>query len=132
MLDWFKTYWLPYENRERVAGTTKWSFWKLFRYSLDGIINFSHVPLQIASWSGIVLTLISFLSILFIVIRKVLFGDPVAGWPSLVCIITFIGGIQLFCMGIMGQYLAKMYLEIKKRPHYIVSDTNEQDAVKIK
>ena len=128
----FKTYWLPYENRERVAGTTKWSFWKLFRYSLDGIINFSHVPLQIASWSGIVLTLISFLSILFIVIRKVLFGDPVAGWPSLVCIITFIGGIQLFCMGIMGQYLAKMYLEIKKRPHYIVSDTNEQDAVKIK
>lgn len=128
----FKTFWLPYENRERVAGTTKWSFWKLFRYSLDGIINFSHVPLQIASWSGIVLTLISFLSILFIVIRKVLFGDPVAGWPSLVCIITFIGGIQLFCMGIMGQYLAKMYLEIKKRPHYIVSDTNEQDAVKIK
>ena len=104
----------------------------MFRYSLDGIINFSHVPLQIASWSGIVLTLISFLSILFIVIRKVLFGDPVAGWPSLVCIITFIGGIQLFCMGIMGQYLAKMYLEIKKRPHYIVSDTNEQDAVKIK
>ena len=128
----FKTYWLPYKNVERVAGETKWNFWKLFKYAIDGIINFSEVPLSIASWSGIGMTFIAFIMMLIIIIRKVLFGDPVAGWPSLVCIITFIGGIQLFCMGIMGQYLAKMYLEIKKRPHYIVSDTNEQDAVKIK
>ena len=127
----FRTCWLAYENRERVAGETKWSFWKLFKYSIDGIINFSQLPLSIASWSGIFLTFFSFLMIGFIIIRKLLFGDPVAGWPSLVCIITFIGGIQLFCMGIIGQYLAKTYMEVKKRPHYIVASTNREDAVKI-
>lgn len=128
----FRTYWFPYENRERVAGRTKWSFWKLLKYSIDGIINFSQVPLSIASWSGIGLTLLSFCIILFIMIRKFLFGDPVAGWPSLVCIITFIGGIQLFCMGIIGQYLAKTYMEVKRRPHFIISESNVKDAIKIK
>jgi len=127
----FRTCWLAYENRERVAGETKWNFWKLFKYSIDGIINFSQLPLSIASWSGIFLTFFSFLMIAFIIIRKLLFGDPVAGWPSLVCIITFIGGIQLLCMGIIGQYLAKTYMEVKKRPHFIVASTNREDAVKI-
>ena len=128
----FRTYWLPYENVERAAGETKWSFWKLFQYSIDGIINFSQVPLSIASWGGIALTALSFVMIAFIVIRKLLFGDPVAGWPSLACIVTFIGGIQLFCLGIMGQYLAKTYLEVKKRPHFIIRETNRKEAVKIK
>mgnify|MGYP005806486025 CR=1 FL=1 len=128
----FRTYWLPYENQNRIAGETKWSFWGLFKYSIDGIINFSQVPLSISSWCGIGLTFVSFLMILFIVVRKIMFGDPVAGWASLVCIITFIGGIQLFCMGIMGQYLAKTYMEVKKRPHFIIAETNVEDAVKIK
>ncbi len=128
----FRTCWLSYNNVERAAGKTKWSFWNLFKYSIDGIINFSQVPLTLASWSGIILTIISFFVVLFIIIRKLLFGDPVAGWASLVCIITFIGGIQLFCMGIMGQYLAKMYLEEKKRPHYIISKTNDEDVIKVR
>lgn len=128
----FKTYWMQYENIERVAGETKWSFWKLFKYSLDGIINFSQAPLSIASWSGIILTLFSFIFIIFVIVRKIIFGDPVAGWPSLVCIITFIGGIQLFCMGIIGQYLSKTYLEVKKRPHYIIGETNGKDIKTIK
>ena len=128
----FRTYWLPYENVERAAGETKWSFWKLFQYSIDGIINFSQVPLSIASWGGIALTALSFVMIAFIVVRKLLFGDPVAGWPSLACMITFIGGIQLFCLGIMGQYLAKTYLEVKKRPHFIIAETNREEAVKVK
>jgi len=128
----FRTCWLPYENVERAAGETKWSFWKLFKYSIDGIINFSQVPLSIASWGGILLTALSFVMIAFIVARKLLFGDPVAGWPSLACMITFIGGIQLFCLGIMGQYLAKTYLEVKKRPHFIIAETNREEAVKVK
>ena len=128
----FRTCWLPYENVERAAGETKWSFWKLFKYSIDGIINFSQVPLSIASWGGILLTALSFVMIVFIVARKLLFGDPVAGWPSLACMITFIGGIQLFCLGIMGQYLAKTYLEVKKRPHFIIAETNREEAIKVK
>ena len=128
----FRTYWLPYENQNRIAGETKCSFWGLFNYSIDGIINFSQFPLSISSWCGIGLTFVSFLMILFIIVRKIMFGDPVAGWASLVCIITFIGGIQLFCMGIMGQYLAKSYMEVKKRPHFIIAETNVEDAVKIK
>ncbi len=120
----FKTKWLPYENTERVAGETKWNFWKLLKYSIDGIVNFSQTPLTIASWSGILFTLIAFFMIIFICVRKLMFGDPVDGWPSLVCIIMFIGGIQLFCMGIMGQYLSKTYMEVKKRPHYIIRETN--------
>ncbi len=128
----FRTKWLPYENVERVAGTTKWSFWKLVKYSIDGIINFSQVPLSLAAWGGVGLTLVSFLMILLVIVRKLLFGDPVDGWASLVCIITFIGGVQLFCMGIMGQYLAKTYLEVKGRPHFIVSQTNAPNPTRIR
>lgn len=120
----FKTYWLSYDNVERVAGNTKWSFWKLFRYAIDGLVNFSQAPLYMASWFGIGMTGVSFLAMLGIIIRKLIFGDPVAGWPSLVCIIIFIGGIQLFCMGVMGQYIAKIYMETKERPHYIIAETN--------
>jgi glycosyltransferase involved in cell wall biosynthesis len=128
----FKTYWLPFENVERIAGETKWSFWGLFKYALDGIINFSQVPLSLASYGGIFMTFISFIAIVFVIVRRLVFGDPVSGWASLVCIITFIGGIQLFCIGIMGQYLSKTYLETKRRPHYIISETNDADAVKVR
>lgn len=128
----FRTCWLPYENVERVAGETKWNFWKLFKYAIDGIINFSQAPLSIASWFGIFMTFCSFLLLLAIVIRKAVFGDPVAGWASTVCVIIFIGGIQLFCLGIMGQYIAKTYLESKKRPHFIISETNGTDVKKVK
>jgi glycosyltransferase involved in cell wall biosynthesis len=122
----FETRWLEFENVERAAGETKWSFWKLMRYSLDGIMNFSDMPIRISSYLGIILTGVSFIAIIVEVIRALLFGDPVAGWPSLVCIITFIGGIQLFCMGIMGQYIAKTYMEVKRRPHYIIKESNCQ------
>ncbi len=124
----FRTYWFPYENVNRVAGETKWSFWKLFKYAIDGVINFSHMPLNIASWFGILMTVISFFAILFIVFRKLIFGDPVDGWASIVCIVMFVGGVQLFCMGIMGQYIAKTYLEVKKRPHYIIAESNKKDT----
>lgn len=127
----FRTYWLPYKNVERVAGETKWSFWGLLKYAVDGIINFSQVPLSLASYGGVFLTFISFLAIIFVVVRRLIFGDPVSGWASLVCIITFIGGVQLFCMGIIGQYLSKTYLEAKRRPHFIISETNKKDADKI-
>ncbi|MDO5476259.1 MAG: glycosyltransferase family 2 protein [Eubacteriales bacterium] len=127
----FRTYWMPYENVERVAGQTKWNFWGLFGYALDGIVNFSQVPLDLASWFGILMTGLSFLAILFIVVRKILFGDPVAGWASTACIITFIGGIQLLCLGIIGKYLATVYLEVKKRPHFIISESNREDAKRI-
>jgi glycosyltransferase involved in cell wall biosynthesis len=120
----FETRWLEYQNVERAAGETKWSFFKLVRYSIDGIINFSDKPLRLSSYLGIILTFLSFIAIVVEVIRALVFGDPVAGWPSLVCIITFIGGIQLFCMGIMGQYIAKTYMEVKRRPHYIVKESN--------
>ena len=126
----FKTYWLPFENVERVAGTTSWSFWGLVRYAIDGIINFSNFPLDIASWFGMIMTFISFVSLLFIVIRKLLFGDPVAGWASTISVIIFIGGIQLFCLGIMGQYIGKTYMETKRRPQYIVSKTNVKEGTK--
>ena len=123
----YETRWLEFENVERSAGETKWSFWKLVRYSIDGIINFSNTPLQISSYLGMILTIVSFIAIIVEVIRALVFGDPVAGWPSLVCIITFIGGIELFCMGIMGQYIAKTYMEVKHRPHYIISESNKKD-----
>ena len=128
----FKTYWLPYENIERVAGETSWNFWKLFKYAIDGIINFSQAPLTISAWFGMIMTFVGFVSLLFIIIRKIAFGDPVAGWASLVCVIIFIGGIQLFCIGIMAQYISKMYLEVKKRPHYIISETNDEETKKVK
>ena len=126
----YKTKWIAYENVERSAGETKWSFWKLLHYSIDGIVNFSNVPITISSYLGLILTLFSFIAIIFEIIRALVFGDPVAGWPSLVCIITFIGGIQLFCMGIMGQYISKTYIEVKKRPHYIIRDNNCSEAKK--
>lgn len=127
----FRTYWLSYENVERVAGETKWNFWKLFKYAIDGIINFSQVPLSLASYGGVFLTFVSFVAIIFVIVRRLVFGDPVDGWASLVCIITFIGGVQLFCMGIMGQYLSKTYMETKKRPHFIVAESNDDDSVRI-
>lgn len=128
----FKTKWLPYKNVERVAGETKWSFFKLFKYSIDGIVNFSQAPLSIASLMGFIMTIVAFLALVFVFVRRLLFGDPVAGWASTICIILFIGGIQLLCMGIIGQYLAKTYLEVKRRPHYIVSETNAPHAERIK
>ena len=123
----FKNVWIPYENVERVAGESKWNVFKLFLYAFDGIAAFSTVPLSIASVAGIVLCLIAFVAVVFIAVRAALFGDPVSGWPSLACIITFIGGVQLLCLGIMGQYLAKTYLETKHRPLYLVRETNVED-----
>lgn len=123
----FKTYWLSYDNIERVAGQTKWNFWKLFKYSIDGIVNFSQVPLALASWMGLGVTLLSVFLLIFIIVRKLIFGDPVQGWASLVCLITFLGGVQLFCMGIIGQYLSKTYMEVKRRPHYIISESNDKN-----
>ena len=102
------------------------------KYAIDGIINFSQTPLSIASWSGIGMTFLSFLLLILIVLRRLIFGDPVAGWASTVCIVIFIGGIQLFCLGIMGQYLARTYLETKRRPHFIIADTNGEDVKKIR
>ena len=120
----FNTKWLAYENIERVAGKTKWSFWKLFLYSLEGIVAFSTMPLVLASLFGIIFLFIAFILIVIIIVKTLVFGDPTSGWPSLVCIILFVSGTQLFCMGIMGQYLSKTYLEVKKRPIYIVGETN--------
>ena len=120
----FETKWIEYENVNRIAGETKWSFWKLLRYSVEGIVSFSNTPINIASYLGLFLTLISAIALLFIIIRALLFGDAVAGWPSLACIMTFLGGVQLFVMGVMGQYISKTYMEVKRRPHYIVKETN--------
>ena len=106
---------------EKCFERTKWNFWKLFKYAIDGIINFSEVPLSIASWFGIIMTFIDFIFIVLIIVRKLCFGDPVSRWASTACIIIFVGAIQLFCMGVMGQYIAKTYTEVKKRPHYIIS-----------
>lgn len=123
----FKTKWLEFENVERVAGETKWSFWKLFKYSIEGIVAFTTTPLTLASFMGFLLCMVALCSTVFIVVRKLLFGDPVSGWASTASIITFIGGIQLFFMGIFGQYLAKAYTEIKNRPIYIVAESNFQE-----
>lgn len=128
----FRTYWMPYENVERVAGETKWNFWKLFKYAIDGIINFSQAPLSAVSWFGVLMTVVSFLMLVVVVGRKLIYGDPVAGWASTICVIIFIGGLQLFCLGVIGHYIAKMYLETKQRPHFIISETNDEDAVKLK
>lgn len=127
----FKTKWLEYENVERVAGETKWSFWKLFVYAIDGITAFSTKPLVISAIVGFIFCIVSFIMILVIIAKTLIFGDPVSGWPSMVCIIFMVSGIQLFCMGIMGEYLAKTYLETKNRPIYIVresSDVVEKDS----
>ncbi|MDR2888418.1 MAG: glycosyltransferase family 2 protein [Lachnospiraceae bacterium] len=118
----FRTKWLEYENIERRKGETKWSFWKLFKYSLDGIAAFSTVPLAIASVVGVLFCIAAFIFIIVIIARKIMFGDPTSGWPSLVCIILMVSGVQLFCIGIIGQYLAKTYMEVKRRPIYLVKE----------
>ena len=120
----FKTKWIDFENQERVAGTTKWNFWKLFSYAIDGIVGFSTAPLIFSSIIGVIFCLLSFIIIIFIIIRTLIFGDPTSGWPSLACIVFFVSGIQLFCIGIIGQYLSKVYLEVKGRPIYIIKETN--------
>lgn len=120
----FKTKWLEFENVERVAGETKWSFWKLLLYSIEGIVAFSTAPLAIAAFAGVLFCLAAFGMIIFIFIRTLLYGDPVAGWPSMMCFIFLLGGIQLFSIGILGEYLAKTYLETKKRPIFICKETN--------
>ena len=121
----FRTKWIPFVNVERVAGETKWSFWKLFRYSLEGIVAFSTVPLALASVLGVLLCLIAFVFILVVLVKTLAFGDPVGGWPSMICVILFLGGVQLLCIDILGQYLSKTYLETKRRPIYLVRETEE-------
>ena len=118
----FHTVWLSYDNIERSAGETKWSFWNLFRYSIEGILAYTVVPLYAASVLGIIMCVLSFLALAFIFIRSCIWGDAVAGWPSLVCIITFLGGIMMLSLGIIGLYLSKIYLETKKRQIYIVRE----------
>ena len=123
----YNTKWLEYENVERAAGETKWSFWKLLLYSIEGIMAFSTAPLAISAVMGILFCIVAFVMILVIIAKTLIFGDPVAGWPSTACIILFVGGVQLFCIGIVGQYLSKAYLEIKNRPIYICKETNIED-----
>lgn len=120
----FKTKWLEFEHVDRIAGETKWSFWKLFKYAIEGITAFSTVPLIVSSLVGILFCLAAFVAIIFIIVRTLAFGDPTTGWPSLVCIIVFVSGVQLFSIGVIGQYLAKTYLEVKKRPIYIIREQN--------
>ena len=122
----FETKWLEYENVQRVAGETKWSFWKLLLYSLDGIIGFSTAPLAVASFMGMVFCLLAFVMILYFFIKTLVWGDPVAGFPAMICIILLLGGIQLFCIGILGQYLSKTYLETKRRPIYIAKEQSDE------
>ena len=121
----FKTKWFDYENIERVAGTTKWIFWGLFKYSIEGIVGFSTTPLLIAAGAGVLFCILAFIGIIFVIVRALMFGDPTSGWPSMVCIILLCSGVQLFCTGIVGEYLAKTYLEVKHRPIYIVAETEE-------
>ena len=125
----FKTKWLEYENVERVAGETKWSFWKLFKYAMEGITAFSTTPLILSSVLGLLFCLIAFLMIILIIVKTLVYGDPTSGWPSMVCIIFFVSGVQLFSLGVIGQYLSKTYLEVKNRPVYIIRET-EKDVKK--
>lgn len=120
----FETKWISYPNKKRVAGKTKWSFWNLLIYACEAITAFSTIPLVISVLIGLIFCIISFLMIMIIILKTWIYGDPVSGWPSLVCIIFFISGIQLFCIGIIGQYLSKTYLEVKKRPIYIIKEDN--------
>lgn len=126
----YNTKWIEYENVERIAGKTKWSFWKLFRYAIEGITAFSTIPLIISSIIGIIFCIISFVIIIFIIIKTLVLGDPTSGWPSMACIVFFVSGIQLFSLGIMGQYLSKMYMEVKNRPIYIVKETEKNTTIK--
>ena len=122
----FDTKWIEFENKDRVAGTTKWSITKLFGYAFEAIMSFSTVPLTISAFLGILFCLGSFIAIIVIIIKTLCFGDPVSGWPSLVCIMFLLSGIQLFCIGVIGAYLSKTYLETKRRPIYIVKETNQE------
>ena len=126
MFGWigFDTKWIEFENVERVAGETKWSFWKLFLYSIEGIVDFSTVPLALSSFVGVLMCGLAVLAILFIIVRQLLFGGSAFGWPSMACIVIFIGGVQLLCIGILGSYLSRTYLEVKHRPIYICKETN--------
>lgn len=118
----YETKWIEYQNIERLKGETKWSFWKLLMYSFDGIVAFSTAPLALASVFGILFCFLAFLLIIFIVVKTLIFGDPVGGWPSSICIISLIGGVQMFCIGVLGQYLSKTYMEVKKRPIYLIKE----------
>ena len=122
----FNTKWIDYTAPGRVAGVTKWSFWKLFKYALEGILAFSTTPLILAALVGLIFCLIAFIVIVFIIVRTLVWGDPVSGWPSLACIVIFVGGLQLFFFGIMGMYMSRRYLEVKKRPIYIISETENR------
>ena len=120
----FKTMWLEYENTKRSAGETKWSFWSLFIYAIEGIVAFTTVPLTIAAIIGIIFCLMAFIMIIFIIVKTIVYGDPTTGWPSMACIIFLVSGVQLLCIGVIGEYLSKMYLEVKKRPIYIIKESN--------
>ncbi|WP_326932141.1 glycosyltransferase family 2 protein [Enterococcus avium] len=122
----FKTEYISFANRERSAGETSWSFWKLFNYSIDGIVNFSDAPLNIASFVGAFSCFAAVIAMIFIIIRALIFGDPTSGWPSMVTIILFIGGVQLLCIGIIGKYIGKIFMETKKRPVFIVKETEKK------
>lgn len=122
----FETYYLPYENRVRAAGETKWSIWTLFKYAIEGIVSFTTVPLRIASILGLFISVFSFSFTVFIVFRKVLFGDPVAGWVSMMSVLLLGIGLQMFCLGILGEYLARTYIEVKKRPLYLLKEVSKQ------
>ena len=124
----FRTKWLPYENVERVAGETKWSFHSLLLYSMQGIVGFSTAPLVLAAILGMVLCGVSLITVIWIIAKTLLFGDPVRGWPTMACMIMFLGGIQLFSIGILGEYLAKTYLEVKRRPIYVLAESGDQDS----
>ncbi|MBO5564190.1 MAG: glycosyltransferase family 2 protein [Lachnospiraceae bacterium] len=118
----FKTKWVEFENVERLHGETKWSFWKLFRYALDGIFSFTAVPLSLVSGLGVFFCVLAFVMILFVVVRALIFGDPTSGWPSMVCIILLVSGVQMLCLGVLGQYLSKTYMEVKERPLYVIRE----------
>ena len=120
----YKTKWIEFENVERVAGETKWSFFKLLMYSIEGVVAFSTAPLAISAFMGVLFCIIAFIFIIVIIIRTLVFGDPVSGWPSMICVILLLGGIQLLCIGILGEYLSKTYLETKHRPIYLSKETN--------
>ena len=126
----FRTKWLQYDNIERSAGKTKWSMWKLFKYSVEGITGFSVAPLSLASVVGVLFCLLSFIMIAVIIVRTLVWGDPVSGWPSLACIIFMVSGVQLLCTGIVGEYLSKTYLETKKRPIFILKDSSDDKEQK--
>ncbi len=118
----FRTKWVEYENVERMHGETKWSFWGLFRYALDGMLSFSNIPLAVTSFMGVLFCIVAFVMLLFVWVRALIFGDPTSGWPSLVCIILLASGVQLLCLGVLGQYLSKTYMEVKHRPIYVVKE----------